>query len=95
MAKSKRITPPSPGKISFPPAPMLFVINNILKVKVGVDVEFLRGEQDADVPWISLQNVHFRNLGASGVSCERDFHFPLLSLDYSAKFPCYIFFAVS
>ena len=95
MAKSRRVTPPSPGKISFPPAPMLFVINNILEVKVGVDVEFLRREQNADVSWISLQKVHFGELGAGGVSCKCNFHFSLRCFGYSAKFPSYVFFTIS
>ena len=64
MLKPKIITPVPLGKTLSPPLMGLFLSDNILKVRVSVDIEVLGGEQDADISWVLLKQVHLRGLGA-------------------------------
>ena len=95
MLRPKIINSLPPGKTLFPPLVDLFLSNNILKMKVCVDVEFLGREQDADISWVSLKHVHLGGLGARGVSGKRKFHLPVRCFYNSTQFPRDVVFSIS
>ena len=95
IAKLEITIPFTTGKTLFSPLIGLFIRNNILKVKIGFDVEILGGEQDADISRVSLQCMHLGQLGASGVSSKGDLYFSLGCLHNSAQLSYYNFFTTT